>query len=58
VGLVPTSNGGWPMIGASINDGTDNQFCTEKYTFFDKVTYMIYDLGCSALIAKRERIKK
>lgn len=61
VGLVPKSDGGWRMIthlsyphGTSINDGIDNQFCTVQYTSFDKVTDMIYSLGRSALIAKRD----
>jgi hypothetical protein len=58
---VPKSDGGWRMIthlsypsGASINDGIDNQFCTVQYTSFDKVIEMIYDLGRSALNAKRD----
>lgn len=42
------------LHGASINDGIDSQFCSVRYTSFDNVTAMIYDLGHSALIAKRD----
>ena len=61
VGLVPKSDGGWRMIthlsypkGDSINDGIDKSVCSVKYTSFDKVTNMIYKLGKSALLAKRD----
>ena len=61
VGLVPKSDGGWRLIthlsfpeGASINDGIDAKFCSVQYTSFDRVTDMIYSLGTSALIAKRD----
>ena len=61
VGLVPKTDGGWRLIthlsfplGTSINDGIDVKFCSVQYTSFDKVTDMIYGLGRSALIAKRD----
>lgn len=61
IGVVPKSDGGWRLIthlsypeGASINFGIDPQFCKVKYTSFDQVTSLIYSLGRSALIAKRD----
>ena len=61
LGLVPKSDSGWRMIthlsfprGASVNDGIDHSFSTVQYTSFDNVTTMIYSLGQSALIAKRD----
>jgi len=61
VGLVPKASGGWRMIshlsfpeGSSINDGIEQTFCSVRYTSFDKVTDMIYDLGVGALLAKRD----
>ena len=59
--LVPKSDGGWRMIthlsypeGGSVNDGIDKSFTSVQYTSFDQVTNMIYTLGPSALIAKRD----
>ena len=40
--------------GSSINDGIEQTFCSVRYTSFDKVTDMIYDLGVGALLAKRD----
>lgn len=61
VGVVPKSDGGWRLIthlsyphGSSINDGIDPQFCSVQYTSFDQVTSIVYSLGQSALIAKRD----
>jgi hypothetical protein len=61
VGVVPKSDGGWRMIthlsfpsGSSINDGIDPDISSVHYTSFDQVTDMIYSLGPSALIAKRD----
>lgn len=61
VGLVPKADGSWRLIthlsypeGLSINDGIDHALCSVKYTSFDKVTQMLYGLGPSALIAKRD----
>lgn len=61
VGIVPKNDGGWRMIthlsypdGGSINDGIDPGLCSVTYTTFDKVAKMIYELGQSAYLAKRD----
>lgn len=61
VGLVPKSDGGWRLIthlsypyGGSVNDGIDDKLCSVSYTSFDKVSQMVFDLGCGALMAKRD----
>lgn len=61
VGLVPKSDGGWRLIthlsypsGESVNDGIDDKLCSVSYTSFDTVSQMIFELGCGALMAKRD----
>ena len=62
VGLVPKSDGGWRLIthlsyprsGGSINDGISQELKSVSYTKFDTVVDMVFSLGKSALMAKRD----
>lgn len=61
IGVVPKSDGGWRLIthfsyprGVSINDGIGPDLCSVQYTSFDTVMDIIYNLGPSALLAKRD----
>ena len=61
VGLIPKQDGSWRLIthlsyplGQSVNDGVDKAFTEVTYTSFDKVVDMIFRLGKSALMAKRD----
>lgn len=62
IGLVPKSDGGWrlithlsyPRAGGSVNDGIVSQLKSVSYTKFDTVADMIFKLGRSTLMAKRD----
>lgn len=59
IGLVEKSDKSWRLIthlshpkDESVNDFIEDQFCTVKYSSFDKVLNMISSLGRSAELAK------
>lgn len=61
LGLVPKSNGGWRLInhlsypeGNSVNDGISDDLSSVKYSSFDSVVNMIFQLGKKAELAKRD----
>ena len=61
VGPITKSDGGLFLIThvsfpptSLVNDFTDEEFCTVKYTSFDNVTQMTAGLGPRVLLAKRD----
>ncbi|XP_052272390.1 uncharacterized protein LOC127872908 isoform X2 [Dreissena polymorpha] len=61
LGILEKPDGGWRLIthlsypnGSSVNDGFSVEDISVKYTSFDKVADMLFSLGTSAMMAKRD----
>ena len=61
IGIIPKPDQSWRLIthlsypnGKGVSSGIPDKFVTVKNTLFDKVTYMIFQLGKNTLLAKRD----
>ena len=61
IGIIPKPDQSWRLIthlsypnGRGVNSGIPDEFATVKYTSFDKVIDMIFQLGKNTLLAKRD----